>query len=87
MKLWRFAAAAAVSLAAFSTAPASGQSDRTLGINCTVAGHVHCGENGPLGGRAHLRGMRAYGAAHCRVVVRRMWRDGREVMMRTRRCY
>ncbi len=81
------AAAAALSLAALSTAPASAQSDKTLGINCTVAGHVHCGENGRLGGRAHLRGMRAYGAARCRVVFRHMWRDGREVSVRTHRCY
>jgi len=82
-----FAAAAVLSLAAFSTAPASAQSDKTLGINCTVAGHVHCRENGRLGGRAHFRGWRAYGAAGCRVVVRHMWRHGHEVTVRTRRCY
>jgi hypothetical protein len=27
---------------------ASAQSDRTLGISCTVAGHEHCGETGRL---------------------------------------
>ena len=29
---------------------AAAQSDRTLGINCTYAGHAHCGENGRIGG-------------------------------------
>lgn len=28
---------------------AAAQSDRTLGINCTYAGHEHCGENGRIG--------------------------------------
>jgi hypothetical protein len=35
------------------------QSDRTLGISCTVAGHEHCGETGRLGGR-HYRHYRHY---------------------------
>ena len=29
---------------------AAAQSDRTLGINCTYAGHERCGENGPIVG-------------------------------------
>ena len=29
---------------------AAAQSDRTLGINCTYAGHEHCGENGRIVG-------------------------------------
>lgn len=29
---------------------AGAQSDRTLGINCTYAGHAHCGENGHVAG-------------------------------------
>ena len=32
---------------------ANAQSDRTLGIHCTVAGHEHCGENGRIWGAAH----------------------------------
>lgn len=51
------AALAAASL--LSTAQtASAQSDRTLGINCTYAGHEHCGENG------RLFGARRYGLWH-----------------------
>lgn len=34
---------------------AAAQSDRTLGINCTYAGHAHCGENG------RVVGSRRYG--------------------------
>jgi hypothetical protein len=37
--------AAAGTLAA-ATGSVFAQSDKTLGINCTVAGHEHCGENG-----------------------------------------
>ncbi len=81
------AAALAFGLSAGGLGTASAQSDRTLGVNCTVAGHVRCGENGPLGGPAHLRGVRAYGAVGCRAVVRHMWRDGREITVRSRRCY
>lgn len=29
---------------------AAAQADRTLGLNCTYAGHQHCGENGPIVG-------------------------------------
>src|SRR5262249_8510947 len=52
------------------------QSDRTLGINCTVAGHQHCGETGAIRGRSygwrhrywrHYPGAYAY-ARDCRVV-------------------
>jgi hypothetical protein len=32
---------------------ASAQSDRTLGISCTVAGHEHCGETGRRYGYGH----------------------------------
>ena len=52
--LWSLVAAGAGILVA-GTQPASAQSDRTLGVNCTVAGHVHCGENGPIGGPAYRR--------------------------------
>jgi hypothetical protein len=34
------------------------QSDRTLGINCTVAGHQHCGETGCHWGHRHHRHYR-----------------------------
>lgn len=33
---------------------ASAQSDRTLGIGCTQAGHQHCGEDGPIAGSRRL---------------------------------
>ncbi len=36
-----------------ATNAASAQSDRTLGVTCTVAGHEHCGENGVVGGTYH----------------------------------
>jgi hypothetical protein len=54
MKLmsWIGAALLAIGLLGGTTYTASAQSDRTLGVNCTVAGHVHCGENGPIGGSA-----------------------------------
>ncbi len=75
-------------LTAATSLPASAQSDRTLSANCTAAGHDRCGENGPLGGPARLhRGWRAYGAAQCSVVMRHIWRDGRQIMIRSRRCY
>ena len=81
-------AAFGIGLAAATSLPASAQSDRTLSANCTAAGHDRCGENGPLGGPVRLhRGWRAYGAAHCAVVTRHVWRDGREIMIRSRRCY
>jgi hypothetical protein len=55
-------AALAIGLVSGTANIASAQSDRTLGINCTVAGHVHCGENGPIGGstRWHHRHYRHY---------------------------
>jgi hypothetical protein len=34
------------------------QSDRTLGISCTVAGHQHCGETGGHWGHRHHRHYR-----------------------------
>lgn len=37
---------AAAGTLAVATGPGFAQSDKTMGINCTVAGHVHCGENG-----------------------------------------
>ena len=37
---------------------AAAQSDRTLGINCTYAGHEHCGENG------RIVGARRFGVWH-----------------------
>jgi hypothetical protein len=50
---------------------ASAQSDRTLGITCTVAGHEHCRETGPLGGYHHRHWRHHYGAfayaGNCRV--------------------
>jgi hypothetical protein len=39
---------------------AAAQADRTLGLNCTYAGHEHCGENGPI------FGARRYGLWHHR---------------------
>jgi hypothetical protein len=36
----------AAGLFAAATGPVFAQSDKTLGINCTVAGHERCGENG-----------------------------------------
>jgi hypothetical protein len=74
-------------LAAGSVGTASAQSDRTLGISCTVAGHVHCGEYGSRYRGGWHRGFRAFGAAHCRVVVRHIYRHGREVTVRNRRCW
>ncbi len=68
MKLtfWLSAAALAASLVAGSTQIAAAQSDRTMGINCTVAGHVHCGENGPIWGshRWYHRGYRRHWRHH-----------------------
>ena len=43
---------------------ASAQADRTLGINCTYAGHEHCGENGRIFGSRRLYGF--YGWRHHR---------------------
>ncbi len=40
------AAVLAVGVWAGMTGKASAQSDRTLGVGCNVAGHVHCGDYG-----------------------------------------
>jgi hypothetical protein len=70
---------------------ASAQSDRTLGINCTVAGHEHCGEAGAIWGRSygwrhhysrHYPGAYAY-ARDCRVVRQRV-ETSRGVIYRSR---
>jgi hypothetical protein len=60
MKLF-YAIAAALLLGGTANI-ASAQSDRTLGINCTVVGHEHCGENGRIWGSArwHHRHYRHY---------------------------
>jgi hypothetical protein len=47
--LWLGAAVLAAGLLG-SGQIASAQADRTLGLNCTYAGHQHCGENGPIAG-------------------------------------
>jgi hypothetical protein len=64
MKLiyWIGTAVLAVGVLGGTANTASAQSDRTMGINCTVAGHIHCGENGPVGGSArwHHRHYRHY---------------------------
>jgi len=64
MKLfdWISAAVLTIGLLGGTANIASAQSDRTLGINCTVAGHIHCGENGRVGGSArwHHRYHRHY---------------------------
>ena len=64
MKLmsWIGAAVMAIGLLGAAANTASAQSDRTLGVNCTVAGHEHCGENGRVSGSArwHHRHYRHY---------------------------
>ncbi len=45
---------------------ASAQADRTLGINCTVAGHQHCGEDGPIFGSRRWYGWRHHDWRHHR---------------------
>lgn len=59
MKLvfWITAAVLAAGLIAATAETASAQSDKTLGVNCTVAGHIRCGENGHVGNhrRRHYR--------------------------------
>jgi len=37
--------------------------------------------------RHHRRYLGAYGAADCRVVVRRFWRHGQRVVVRRRECF
>ena len=67
---------------------ASAQSDRTLSINCTVAGHEHCGENGSYGWRhrhwRHRYGAYAY-AGNCRVTRHRFETPSGREIYRTRR--
>lgn len=55
LTLWFGAAVLAAGALLGSGQIAAAQSDRTLGINCTYAGHEHCGENG------HIAGARRYG--------------------------
>jgi hypothetical protein len=52
--LWISSLALAAGIAAGTAGIAAAQSDRTLGINCTVAGHAHCGESGPIFGSRRL---------------------------------
>jgi hypothetical protein len=61
MRKFLLAAVAALTVGTLLSWPdfASAQSDRTLGISCTVAGHEHCGETGRLYGR-HYRHYRHY---------------------------
>jgi hypothetical protein len=56
------AALLAAGLVAGTGRVAFAQADRTLGINCTYAGHEHCGENGPIYGSRRLYGW--YGWRH-----------------------
>lgn len=71
---------------------ASAQSDRTLGINCTVAGHEHCGEAGAIWGSSygwrhrhwrHSSGPYAY-ARDCRLVHQRVETASGRVIYRSR---
>ena len=65
---------------------ASAQSDRTLGINCTVAGHIRCGENGGYRWRhRHWHHYAAYAYARdCRVVRQRVETSSGRVIYRSR---
>jgi hypothetical protein len=67
---------------------ASAQSDRTLGINCTVAGHEHCGENGRMLGYSHHHWRHNYGAyayaGHCRAVRQRFESPSGRIIYRSR---
>jgi hypothetical protein len=51
--LWISVAVLTTGLLAGAPKIASAQSDKTMGINCTVAGHIHCGENRAMGHRWH----------------------------------
>ena len=53
LTLWLGAAVLAAGALLGSGQIAAAQSDRTLGINCTYAGHEHCGENGRVGHARH----------------------------------
>lgn len=82
----------AAGLTAGTAGTASAQSDRTLGVDCTVAGHIHCGENGPIYGsqRWHYRGWRAGHDAYayagdCRVIRQRIETPSGRMIYRSRR--
>lgn len=87
----RLLLAVAVLFVTFGLSAAFAQSDRTMGINCTVAGHIHCGENGPIFGsssygRRHWHGHRAYAyAGDCRVIRHRIETPSGRVLYRSRR--
>jgi hypothetical protein len=68
MKLTFLCAAAllAAGLLAGTGRVASAQSDRTLGIGCTEAGHQHCGENGSIVGSRRLYAWYRGGHHHWR---------------------
>ena len=53
--MWLGAAVLAAGALFGSGQIAVAQADRTLGLNCTYAGHQHCGENG------RIIGSRRYG--------------------------
>jgi hypothetical protein len=74
---------AAGSLAAAS-GPVFAQSDKTMGINCTVAGHVHCGENGRAwGGVRHWHHSRHAYRSHHHETQRQVIRDNPQDHART----
>jgi hypothetical protein len=58
--MWLGAAVLAAGALTGSTQIASAQADRTLSLNCTYAGHEHCGENG------RILGARRFGLRHHR---------------------
>jgi hypothetical protein len=53
LTVWLGAAVMAAGALLGSGHTAAAQADRTLGINCTYAGHEHCGENGRIGRGRH----------------------------------
>jgi len=73
---------------ALQSSTASAQSDRTLGINCTVAGHEHCGEAGPIGASSH-RWRHHYGAyayaRDCRMMKQRIETPSGRLIYRSKR--
>jgi hypothetical protein len=83
----------AAGLLAGTAGTASAQSDRTLGVDCTVAGHIHCGEDGPIYGSAYgwrYRPWRdGYGpyayAGDCRLIRQRIETPSGRVIYRSRR--
>ncbi len=52
--LWISSLALAAAIGAVTAGVAAAQSDRTLGVNCTIAGHEHCGERAPIFGSHRL---------------------------------